>query len=309
MYRAVLMSCALLFPALAGAQQAASARPAITGISGVTFYADNLAKSQQFYASLIGWQQVPAGTPASGVRFYANHSQYIQLLSPPTQGLEDRLVSVGLATTSAESMRRFLSAHSVAVPPSVTLEPDGGATFQVKDPEGHTIEFTQEGPYGAGVPRPSSTPVSNQIVHAGFVVRDRGAMDRFYKDLLGFHLYWQGGSSAGRTDWVMMQVPNGTDWVEYMLNLPLTPSRSQLGSANHFSPDVVSVTVLQENLKQRGWIPTAKDRPPVLGVDGKWQLDLLDPDGTRVEFMEFKEVKQPCCSPILGTPPTPSSGW
>ncbi len=309
MYRAVLLSCMFLLPALARAQQAASARPAITGISHVTFYADNLEKSQQFYGALIGWQQLPAGTPASGVRFYANPSQYIQLLSPPSQGLEDRLVSVGLATTNAESMRRFLAAHSLAVPPFVTLEKDGSATFRVKDPEGHTIEFTQQGPHGAGVPRPSSAPVSNQIVHAGFVVHDRAAMDHFYKDVLGFHLYWQGGSSAGRTDWVMMQVPNGTDWVEYMLNLPQTPSRSQLGSANHLSPDVVSVAALQENLKQRGWIPTAKDRPPVLGVDGKWQLDLLDPDGTRVEFMEFKEVKQPCCSPVLGTRPTPSSGW
>ena len=309
MYRAVVLSCWFLFPALAGAQQAASARPAITGISHVTFYADNLEKSQQFYGVLIGWQQVPAGTPASGVRFYANHSQYIQLLSPPSPGLEDRLVSVGLATANAESMRRFLAAHAVEVPSSVTAGPGGSATFRVKDPEGHTIEFTQQGPHDAGVPRPLSTPVSNQIVHAGFVVRDRAAMDRFYKDVLGFHLYWQGGSSAGRTDWVMMQVPNGTDWVEYMLNLPRTPSRSQLGSANHFSPDVVSVAALQENLKHRGWVPTAEDRPPVLGVDGKWQLDLLDPDGTRVEFMEFKEVKQPCCSPVLGTPPTPSSGW
>jgi hypothetical protein len=39
------------------------------------------------------------------------------------------------------------------------------------------------------------------------------------------------------------------------------------------------------------------------------QLDLTDPDGTRVEFMEFKPVKDPCCSPYTGAQPGPTSGW
>ena len=55
------------------------------------------------------------------------------------------------------------------------------------------------------------------MIHAGFVVHDRDAEDKFYKDLLGFHLYWQGGMKEGETDWVDMQVPDGTQWLEYML--------------------------------------------------------------------------------------------
>jgi hypothetical protein len=135
------------------------------------------------------------------------------------------------------------------------------------------------------------------------------ALDHFYKDLLGFHLYWQGGNPPDRVDWVMMQVPNGTDWIEYMLYLPTNPSLAQLGSANHIAPGVISVAQLQEKLEKRGWKPAPGKNPQVLGVDGKMQLDLTDPDGTRIEFMEFKPVQKPCCSPYTGSQPDPSAKW
>jgi len=40
------------------------------------------------------------------------------------------------------------------------------------------------------------------------------------------------------------------------------------------------------------------------GRDGKVQLNLFDPDLTRVEFMEFKPSGTTCCSPFTGPPPT-----
>ena len=50
---------ALSIPLLAPAQQTTS-RPAITGISHLTLFADDIAKSKEFYASLLGWKPVPA---------------------------------------------------------------------------------------------------------------------------------------------------------------------------------------------------------------------------------------------------------
>ena len=38
---------------------------------------------------------------------------------------------------------------------------------------------------------------------------------------------------------------------------------------------------------------------PKIGRDGKWQLNLYDPNGTRAELMEMKPVEKPCCSPNL----------
>ncbi len=284
--------------------------PAITGISHVTFYADDIAKSRQFYVETLGWHPVPATGTQPGLRFYANHTQYVELLPPPVRGQEHRLALVGFATADADRLRRFLAGKGIAVPASVTVESDGSRSFLVHDPEGNPVEFTQQGrrlspPSPAALERPLST----HIMHAGYEVHNRALLDHFYKDMLGFHLYWQGGAKEGDVDWVMMQVPNGTDWIEYMLYLPANPTRAQLGSADHIAPGVVSVADLQRRLEQRGWTPPGGRNPQVLGVDGKLQLDLTDPDGTRIEFMEFKPVKPACCSPYTGRQPAPSAAW
>lgn len=308
MHRALVLLCLLLTSTFAFALKQLG-RPSITGISHVTLYADDFGKSQHFYTDLLGWEQVPSARAKSGVRFYANHQQYIELVSAPVAGQIDRMDCIGFSTSDAESLRKFLSANGVKAPKSVTTDRDGNHSFAVKDPEGHTIEFTQQGPHPPKGLKAASTRVSNHIIHAGLVTRDRAALDHFYKDLLGFHLYWQGGATSAHTDWVMMQVPDGTDWLEYMLYLPATPSRSELAGANHFSPGVVSVPELDKKLRQHGWTPSAVERPPLLGVDGKWQLDLYDPDGTRVEFMEFKTVKTPCCSAFSGPEAEPLPSW
>jgi catechol 2,3-dioxygenase-like lactoylglutathione lyase family enzyme len=310
MLKSIGLAFALLSSWLAAAQPSPAQRPAVTGISHITLYADDFYKSQQFYQSLLGWDMVPSGPAKSGVRFYVSRLQYIELISPPSPHPMDRLYSVGFSTNDAEALRRFLGAHGVSVPEAISTEPDGSRSFMVRDPEGNRVQFTQEGSHPPPMPASASRRLSSHIMHAGYVVRNRAELDHFYKDLLGFHLYWQGGAKEGDIDWVMMQVPNGTDWIEYMLYLPANPSRAELGSADHFAPGVVSVADLEKNLEERGWKPPANKNPQVLGVDGKLQLDLTDPDGTRVEFMEYLPVQKPCCSPYTGTQPSPpTSSW
>jgi catechol 2,3-dioxygenase-like lactoylglutathione lyase family enzyme len=307
--RTIVLAIAVILPNLVRAQAASSLRPAITGISHITLFAGDIPKSKQFYGELLGWDQVPSNAAKPGVRFYANHSQYVELVSPPSPGLADRLDVVAFSTSDAEALRKYLSTHGVAVPQTLTVEADGSRSFLVHDPEGNKVGFTQEGDHPPVEPSSATQRLSSHIIHAGYVVRNRAALDHFYKDLLGFHLYWQGGNPDDRVDWVMMQVPNGTDWVEYMLYLPTNPSLAQLGSANHLAPGVPSVAQLQEKLEARGWKPAPNKNPQVLGVDGKMQLDLTDPDGTRIEFMEFQPVRKPCCSPYSGAQPSPSANW
>jgi catechol 2,3-dioxygenase-like lactoylglutathione lyase family enzyme len=285
-------------------------RPAITGISHVTLYADDIATSRKFYVEVLGWQPVPATGTQPRLRFYANHAQYVELVPPPVRGQEHRLDIVAFATADADRLRQFLASKGIVVPASVTVESDGSCSFLVHDPEGNPVEFTQQGRKLAS-PSPAALEraLSTHIMHAGYEVHNRALLDHFYKDVLGFHLYWQGGAKEGDVDWVMMQVPNGTDWIEYMLYLPAHPTRAQLGSADHIAPGVVSVSDLQSRLEQRGWTPPEGKNPQVLGVDGKLQLDLTDPDGTRIEFMEFKPVKPACCSPYTGVQPAPSAAW
>ncbi len=304
----LLFPLLLLLPCATHAQAKSASRPAITGISHLTLFADDLAKSQRFYGGLLGWVQVPAAAPRPGVRFYDNHSQYVELLPAPKADLADRLDIVAFSTPDAEALRSFLGSHGVSVPPSVTVEKDGNRSFLVRDPEGNRIGFTQ--PNGNAPQRPASAqqPLGTRIIHAGFVVRNREAEDHFYKDLLGFRLYWQGGQKDGSTDYVAMQVPDGSDWLEYMLNMPADPSRGQLGVANHFAPGVVSVAQTLQALEQRGWKPSSREHDQV-GRDGKRQLNLYDPDGTRVEFMEFQPVKSPCCAPFTRPHPSQPRSW
>src|SRR5271156_385438 len=82
--------------------------PAITGISHVTLYADDIARSREFYSGLLGWQAVSATGSEPGLRFYPNHAQYVELLPPPTPGQAHRLDLVGFATDNAEALRRLL---------------------------------------------------------------------------------------------------------------------------------------------------------------------------------------------------------
>jgi len=305
----VIAVAAAILPALALAQPVPAPRPAITGISHVTLFSDDLAKSQQFYQGILGWDQVPSGAAGSGVRYYANHSQYVALLSPTSPGAANHLDSIAFSTPDAEAMRKYLGSVGVSVPANVTVEADGSRSFVVHDPEGNKVVFTQDGNHPPAKPASASQSVSNHIIHAGYVVHDRAVMDHFYKDLLGFHLYWQGGNPPDHVNWVMMQAPNGTDWMEYMMTPSAEPSRSQLGTANHLSPGVASVAELQKQLEARGWKFSAGRDPWTLGVDGKMQIGLRDPDGTRVEFMEFAPVKDPCCSPYTGTQPAASANW
>jgi catechol 2,3-dioxygenase-like lactoylglutathione lyase family enzyme len=196
-------------------------------------------------------------------------------------------------------MRSYLVSKGYAPNPISTSE-DGGKHFTLHDPEGHAISFVQRAPQAAAAMAPGQ--ISTRIIHAGFIVHDRQAEDHFYKDVLGFHLYWQGGMKDDEVNWVSMQVPDGTDWLEYMLNVPPDAAPHVIGVVNHIALGVTDIQAAKQQFLKNGGKPAQE---PKLGRDGKWQLNLFDPDDTRVEFMEFKPKEKPCCSPFTGEHPGP----
>ncbi len=178
---------------------------------------------------------------------------------------------------------------------------ENGKAFTAIDPDRHRIHFIETSALKrSDVTNEHSSEQS--LIHAGFVVHDREAEDRFYKDVLGFHVYWHGGRKDDETSWVDMQVPDGTDWIEYMLNVPANADHHTLGVMNHIALGVPDIHAAEAQLRKNGWSGTEK---PKIGRDGKWQLNLYDPDDTRVEFMEFKPVQKPCCSDYTGPHPKP----
>ena len=99
-----------------------------------------------------------------------------------------------------------------------------------------------------------------------------------------------------------MQVADGTDWIEYMLNVPASADHHTRGVMNHIALGVPDIKAAREQLLKNGW--TGSEQPKI-GRDGKWQLNLYDPDDTRVEFMEFTPTQKPCCSEYTGPHPGP----
>jgi catechol 2,3-dioxygenase-like lactoylglutathione lyase family enzyme len=215
---------------------------------------------------------------------------------------DDRLSHIAFETTDAERLRAYLAARDVAVPAILKPGLDGNLSFMVKDPDGHSVDFVQYEPgslhsrnFGKFLP---DTRVSHRIIHVGVTVRDREAADRFYRDILGFHSIWYGGMTPDHTNWVDMRVPDGTDWLEYML-ISKPPSVRQLGVLHHLALGVPDINAGYREVTARGY----KAEEPNIGRDGKWQLNLYDPNGTRSELMEPKPVRTPCCSPMIGPPP------
>lgn len=272
---------------------AQNVRPAITGFARVAFYTSSPQKAREFYRGLLGLQ--PGLEPNE---FLAGH-QTIKLITVAPSRPGWQLARVGFATPDAEGMRRYLAAHGVKVPASVEHGAGGVNWFSLTDPEGTPIEFVQEqSPINA-----NANAISSQIIHVGFVVHDRAAEDRFYRDLLGFKLYWHGGMQAGRTDWVAMQVPDGRQWIEYMMvEKDAKLDAHLLGVLNHFSLGVRNMNDAAAYLTARGWKPTNESKMQ-MGKDGKWQLNVYDPDDTRVELMEFKPVQKPCCAEFTAPHP------
>jgi len=291
------MAVILMLGMAVSAMAQAPRRPPIVGLSHLTLRAADLAKSRQFYGGVLGFAEEPAGS-LQHARFRVNRHQFIELIAAGTHAPSDRLVEVGLETTDAEALRHYLARNGVQAPQQVTVAADGTRSFDVHDPEGHQICFVQ---YASGERGASAgQAISAHMIHAGFIVRNRAAEDHFYQHLLGFHVYWHGGMKNRETDWVDMQVPNGTDWLEYMLNVEHDPSPREAGVMRHLALGVADIKPAVKLVQQRGWPMPEKAE---VGRDGKWQLNLYDPDLTRVEVMEFRPVETPCCAPYTGEHP------
>ena len=230
--------------------------------------------------------------------FKVNDHQYIEVFPELKDPKQDRLSHISFETTDAQGLRDYLASKGVKVPDKLEPMGDGNRGFDVLDPDGHDVEFVEYRPgslhtkaFGKFMP---ATRISERIIHVGIVVSDRAASDRFYKDILGFKEIWHGGMKDTDTDWVDMRVPEGTDWLEYMLNVH-NPDPRELGVMHHFALGVPNVKSGYKTAVSRGYKP---DEKPQIGRDGKWQFNMYDPNFTRVELMEPKPVTKPCCSPI-----------
>lgn len=298
----------LLLPALAFGQ--IPERPPITGLAHVAFFTSDIAKARIFYKELLGYEEPfdlknPDGSLALTF-IKINDRQYVELF-PERAPATDRLNHISIETPNAEAMRRYLAGKGLTVPAKVNPNRLGNLSFNIKDPDGHTVEITEYTPSGAtmraNARHMGPQKISARMAHAGILVGSLDPAIRFYRDILGFEETWRGSRDGKVLSWVNMKVPNGDDYIEFMLYDAL-PEETRRGSQHHiclFVPDIEkSLATLEARPARKTYTRPLEIRT---GINRKRQLNLFDHDGTRVELMEPHTVDGKPTPPATAPPP------
>jgi lactoylglutathione lyase len=268
-------------------------RPRILGVAHMALFVSDLEKARAFYEAFLGYEEPYILKREDGsvrVAFIKiNESQYLEIFTDSPK-LEGHLNHIAFLTDSAEGMRAYLALRGVSVPDKVTKGRIGNLNFNVTDPDGHTVEIVEYQPdswttreRGRYIP---NDRISTRIGHLGILV---GALDpalKFYRDILGFREFWRGSANDRVLSWVNMRVPEGDDYLEFMLYAE-KPDAEQIGVKNHIcliTPDIEkAVAILEARPARKQYTRSIEIK---VGKNGKRQANLFDPDGTRIELME-----------------------
>lgn len=284
--------------ALAGSPLGAAdapGRPKITGIAHAAFYVSDMAKARAFYEGFLGFASPysiprPNNPGAQLVWIKINDRQSVELFPDPVAPDADRLYHIAVETEDAEAMRLYLQSKGVAVPPATAIGKIGNKNYFIKDPNGNTVEIVEYLPDGWTMREKGKflpdTRVSQRMSHVGVMVGEFDASMKFYGDILGFKEIWRGSSGGKTLNWVNMRVPDGQDYVEFML-YDKYPSTDRLRTMHHICLEVPDIEKTAAILATRAYPEGSKAPTPMkAGVNGKRQINFYDIDGTRVEVME-----------------------
>jgi lactoylglutathione lyase len=299
------------------AQGAVPERPRITGISHAGYFVSGLPKALGFWHDLLGYDEAydlkRPGTDQVRIAFIKiNDRQHIELFTDAPTAPPNMMSHLCFTVDNLEQMRAYLRSKGIDVKAG-----NGGKTrtgdyaFEIKDPDGTLVEFVQTLPSGmeaqaAGKFLPD-TRIAPAIYHVGFLVGNTPKSLAFYEDILGFKETWRGGRDPKILSWINLRVPDGTDYIELMLysKLPAT-----FGTQNHTSlvvPDIEkAVADLEARPAYKSYLTYGRPLEIHVGVNGKRQVNLYDPDGTRVELMEAHTADGKPVPPSAAPPPPPA---
>jgi catechol 2,3-dioxygenase-like lactoylglutathione lyase family enzyme len=277
-------------------------RPKVLGVAHFAIYAKDLARTRQFYEEFLGFGEpfTLPNTNDAGVRIAfvkVNDDQYLEIFTEKDRG-EGQLNHISFYTDDADRMYRYLKSRGVPVMGdrgSVGKGMTGNKNFNVKDPDGHIVEIVEYQPdswtareKGKFMP---TTRISERILHVGVLSGDLDRSVQFYGDLLGFREFWRGSSTPRVLSWVNIRpAESESSYLELMLYEKL-PEPDNRGTQHHVClvvPDAGKTLAELKRRTARGLYTPPESKPMEIrtGVNRKRQINLYDPDGTRVEVME-----------------------
>ena len=285
-------------------------RPPISGLAHIAIFAHDYERSRTFYGEFLGFEEPyslknPDGSP-SMTFFKINDRQVIELF-PERRADTDRLSHISIQTDDAEKMRLYLASKGVKVPARAQMGRIGNLSFNITDPAGHTVEIVQYMPDGktmlARGKYMSGKAISNRMSHVGLIVTNLDPEYKFYTEILGFKETWRGSHSGTVLSWINLKVPDGDDYIEFMLYKD-PPDAQQRGTAHHLCLVVPSVPAAVAKLKAEPYYKGyGREIEMHVGVNRKRQANLFDPDGTRIEIMEPNTIDRKPAPPSTAPPP------
>ena len=134
-----------------------------------------------------------------------------------------------------------------------------------------------------------------EIGHLAFTCRDLDASIRFYKEVLGlrekFTLYYEdaGRRVEGDQRWIVyMEVGDGS-FIELFNGLDASRPAVPGGENYNYQHMALILPDIQAGYRELLEKGAPVDEPPKLGCDGTWQMWSHDPDGNRIEFMQYTD--------------------
>jgi lactoylglutathione lyase len=281
-------------------------RPKVLGLAHIAVYVKDLAKARQFYEQFLGFAEpftLPNKGGAPGVRIAfakVNDFQYFEIFNEKDRG-EGQLNHISFFTDDADRMYAYLKSRGVKVMSdkgTVGKGQTGNKNFNVQDPDGHIVEIVEYQPdswtareKGKFMP---ATRISDRIMHVGVLCGDLDKSLSFYGGILGFQEFWRGSSSPRILSWVNIKPAEGDSYLGLMLYNKLAEPDGR-GTKNHVSLTVPDAEKALAELRKRAaqgryTPPDGKPMEIQIGVNRKRQINLYDPDGTRVELMEANTI-------------------
>ena len=294
--------------------QSAPTRPAITGISHVGYFVSDLPKAIAFWHDFLGFDEAYSllKNDGSGTRIAfikINDHQHVELFNEPPTHPPNMLSHLCFTVNDIEAMRTYLRSQGFDIKPGpVSKTRAGDYAFEIKDPDGTLVEFVQSLPDGLEAKAAGKfslpTRISAKIYHLGFLVGNTQRSLDFYGRVLGFQETWRGSPKPDELSWINMRVPDGTDYVEFML---YRDKPGNFGGKNHIALEVPDITKAVEILESRPAFKTyGKELKIATGINQKRQVNIYDPDGTRVELMEPKTITGNPTPSSTAPPPPPA---
>jgi catechol 2,3-dioxygenase-like lactoylglutathione lyase family enzyme len=287
----------------------------LLGLAGVNIRVSNLDQARAFYFGVGGFDDAFDVRNADGTVAAAylkvNDLQFLKIIPGLKENDVRPMLGFAILTEKLEKLHGMLLARGLQ-PSQIRTGADGSLEFEVTNLPGQDLDYIEFVQYGSKslAQRTKGQSLgdhrlSTHLEHVGVIATDFDAAYDFYVKTLGFHETWR-RLTADRSrviiDHIQMPGPNG-DMVELSNKdggRSTSLTRKAAGGEAHFALTVSDIqTVVPEVNARKSGLPQTT---PHYGLDNRWNFNLFDPDGTRMEFMQVADPAHPAPA-VVATPP------